>query len=89
MNTVRFQLAVSVVWYVAGPDQSQENPQGVRGMELHEWVFELEASLKQMGLEGGAVNASIAAVEEAQSNFGADLHFQCQRNRQTQSCHGN
>jgi hypothetical protein len=58
MSTLRFQLAVSLDGYVAGPDQSEEHPLGVGGMALHEWVFELEAWRKQQGQEGGVVNAS-------------------------------
>jgi hypothetical protein len=58
MSNVRFQLAVSLDGYVAGPDQSEENPLGVGGMDLHGWIFELKAWRKQQGLEGGQVNAS-------------------------------
>jgi hypothetical protein len=50
MSTFRFQLAVSLDGFVAGPDQSEENPLGVGGMELHQWVFRLEA---WRGVDGG------------------------------------
>jgi dihydrofolate reductase len=73
MSKLRFQLAVSLDGYVAGPDQSEENPLGVGGMDLHAWVFELEAWRKQQGMEGGGVNASTPVVEEAQSNVGATV----------------
>jgi dihydrofolate reductase len=73
MSTVRFQIAVSLDGYAAGPDQSEDNPLGVGGMDLHRWVFELEAWRKQQGLEGGEVNASSLVVEEAQSNVGATV----------------
>jgi hypothetical protein len=73
MSTFRFQLAVSLDGYVAGPDQSEENPLGVGGMNLHRWVFDLEAWRKQQGLEGGEINASTPVVEEAQSNVGATV----------------
>jgi dihydrofolate reductase len=71
MGTFRFQLAVSLDGFVAGPDQSEENPLGVRGLELHQWVFPLEVWRRQQGEEGGEVNASTPVVEEAQSNVGA------------------
>jgi dihydrofolate reductase len=71
MSTFRFQIAVSLDGYVAGPDQSEENPLGVGGMDLHRWVFDLEAWRRQQGLEGGEVNASNSVIEEAQSNVGA------------------
>jgi dihydrofolate reductase len=73
MSTVRFQIAVSLDGYAAGPDQSEGNPLGVGGMDLHRWVFELEAWRKQQRLEGGEVNASSPVVEEAQSNVGATV----------------
>jgi dihydrofolate reductase len=73
MSKVRFQLAISLDGYVAGPDQSAENPLGVGGMDLHAWVFELEAWRKLQGGAGGEVNASTTVVEEAQSNVGATV----------------
>jgi dihydrofolate reductase len=30
-------MSISLDGFVAGPDQSQDNPLGVRGMELHHW----------------------------------------------------
>ena len=71
MGEVRFQLAISLDGYAAGPDQSEEHPLGVGGMKLHEWVIELEAWRRQHGMDGGAVNASTQVVEEAQANAGA------------------
>jgi dihydrofolate reductase len=73
MSSFRFQLAVSLDGYVAGPNQSEENPLGVGGMDLHKWVFELEAWRRQQGQEGGDVSASTPVVEEAQSNIGATV----------------
>jgi dihydrofolate reductase len=73
MSTFRFQVAVSLDGYVAGPDQSEENPLGVGGLDLHQWVFQLEAWRNQHGQDGGEVNASTRVVEEAQSNIGATM----------------
>jgi len=71
MSVFRFQMAVSLDGYVAGANQSERDPLGVGGMQLHEWVFELEAWRREMGQEGGEVNASSPVVEEAQANVGA------------------
>ncbi|HET8525263.1 MAG TPA: dihydrofolate reductase family protein [Actinomycetota bacterium] len=71
MSVFWFQMAVSLDGYVAGPDQSEQDPLGVGGMRLHEWVFELEAWRSQMGEEGGEVNASTQVVVEARTNVGA------------------
>ncbi len=73
MSTCRFQLSVSLDGFVAGPDQSEENPLGVGGMDLHQWVLKLEAWRRQNGQEGGEVNASTPVIEEAQSNVGATV----------------
>jgi dihydrofolate reductase len=37
MSRVICHMSISLDGYVAGPDQSQDNPIGVRGLELHEW----------------------------------------------------
>jgi dihydrofolate reductase len=71
--STRFHLAISLDGYVAGPDQSVENPLGVGGEELHEWIVALEAWRGRHGLEGGEVNASASVVEELQSNVGATV----------------
>src|SRR5918912_1161522 len=71
MGIVSFQVAVSLDGYVAGPEQSEEHPLGVGGLELHRWMFALEAWRRQEGEEGGEVNASTKVVEEAQAGVGA------------------
>jgi dihydrofolate reductase len=73
MSRFRFQLSVSLDGFVAGPDQSEEHPLGVGGMQLHEWAVELEAWRRQHGLEGGEANASTPVMEEAQANVGATV----------------
>ena len=71
MSIVRFQVAISLDGYIAGPDQSRANPLGVGGMRLHEWMFELESWRAGMGLPGGLTNASSQVIEEARANVGA------------------
>ncbi len=73
MSQVKFQIAVSLDGFVAGPEQSVENPLGVGGEKLHDWAVELEAWRKPHGLEGGEVNASTSVMEEVQSNVGATI----------------
>ena len=73
MSKFRFHLSVSADGYVAGPDQSEENPLGVGGEQLHEWVIPLAAWRKPHGKEGGEVNASTSVVEELQRNVGAGV----------------
>ena len=64
---------MSLDGFVAGPDQSVENPLGVGGMRLHEWAFPLEVFRRMHGLEGGEVNASTTVLEEALANVGATI----------------
>src|SRR5436309_1878444 len=71
MTKVRFSLAMSLDGYVAGPEQSLDNPLGVGGMRLHDWAFPLAAFRREHGLEGGEVNASTPIVEETVANVGA------------------
>ncbi len=71
MGIVRFQVAVSLDGYLAGPDQTIDHPLGVGGEDLHRWMFDLEIWRRQVGEEGGIVNESTAVLEEAQANVGA------------------
>ena len=64
---------MSLDGFVAGPRQSVENPLGLGGMRLHEWVFALAVFRSSHGMEGGEVNASTPVVEEWQSNVGATV----------------
>jgi dihydrofolate reductase len=39
MSKVTCQIAMSLDGYVAGPDQSRDEPLGIGGERLHEWMF--------------------------------------------------
>lgn len=71
MAKLRFQIAISVDGFVAGPNPSEEHPLGEGGMQLHEWVFKLAAWRRPHGREGGETNASSAVFEESLENIGA------------------
>lgn len=71
MSKVKAQISVSADGYLAGPNQSEENPLGEGGMALHEWVFRLAAWRRPHGREGGEVNASSEVLEEATAGTGA------------------
>jgi len=73
MSKLRFGISMSLDGYVAGPDQSVENPLGVGGEGLHEWVIPLEAWRAPHGLEGGEVNESTPVVQAMLANVGATL----------------
>jgi dihydrofolate reductase len=64
---------MSLDGFVAGPGQSVQNPLGIGGMRLHEWVFPLEVWRSQHGMPGGEVNESSQVVEESLANVGATI----------------
>ena len=71
MGQVRLSLAMSLDGYIAGPGQSEEDPLGNGGMQLHEWAFELAAFRDAHSMEDGVVNESTPVVEEVVQNVGA------------------
>src|ERR671914_481826 len=73
MSNVRVHISVSADGYVAGPNQSLENPLGESGESLHDWLIALRAWREPHGMEGGDVNLSSAVVEESQANVGAEI----------------
>ncbi len=73
MSKLRMQISMSLDGFAAGPDQSVENPLGVGGTRLHDWVLPLAAWRSPHGLPGGEVNESTAIFEAALSNIGATI----------------
>jgi dihydrofolate reductase len=71
MARLRLGIAISQDGSTAGPQQSEENPLGIGGTQLHEWAFELAAWRAPHGMEGGEVNPSSEIVEESLANIGA------------------
>jgi len=47
-------FSVSADGFGAGPDQSLENPLGVGGEALHEWVFPTRTFQAMLGSPGGS-----------------------------------
>jgi dihydrofolate reductase len=73
MSKFRFNVTMSLDGFIAGSNQSVDNPLGVGGMRLHDWAFGLAAWRKPHGLEGGEVNPSTGVVEEHLANVGATV----------------
>jgi dihydrofolate reductase len=62
LSKLRFKISMSLDGFVAGPGQSVDNPLGIGGMRLHEWVFPLTVWRAMHGLQGGEVNESTKVV---------------------------
>ena len=46
-------IGTSLDGYAAGPDQSLDNPFGVNGNDLSEWMFSTRSARTLMGMDGG------------------------------------
>ena len=64
---------MSLDGFVAGPNQSLQEPLGTGGERLHEWVFPLEVWRRTHGRTGGEVNASTRVMEEELAGIGATI----------------
>jgi hypothetical protein len=73
MNKLRYHISISADGFVAGPNQSEENPLGEGGERLHDWVVSLAAWREAHDMQGGEVNASTPIVEENLVNVGAGV----------------
>lgn len=73
MSRLRCHISISADGFVAGPNQSEENPLGEGGMQLHDWVFPLAAWRESHGKPGGEVNESTSIMQETLENVGAGV----------------
>jgi dihydrofolate reductase len=73
MSKLRCHIAISLDGFVAGPNQSEENPLGEGGEQLHEWMIPLATWRRSHGKQGGEVNESTRIVEESRENIGAGV----------------
>ncbi len=73
MSKVKATITMSLDGYVAGPSQSTENPLGIGGEQLHEWLVPLKAFREGHGEEGGEVNSSTPIAEGILGGVGATI----------------
>lgn len=73
MSKLRLKISMSLDGFVAGPNQSVDNPLGIGGMRLHEWAFALAIWRDEHDTQGGVVNESTPVVEESLANIGATV----------------
>src|SRR5215510_7843556 len=73
MGQLKATITMSLDGYVAGPNQSEQEPLGVGGEQLHRWLIPLKAFREGHGGEGGEVNASTPIAEEILGNVGATI----------------
>jgi len=73
LSKLRLKISMSLDGFVAGPNQSVDNPLGIGGMRLHEWVFPLAVWRSMHGEQGGEVNESTKVIEESLADIGATV----------------
>ena len=71
MGIVTCQISISLDGFVAGPNQSLDNPIGEGGMRLHDWVFATASWHRQHGEGGGENSADSEVVDEVLRGVGA------------------
>jgi dihydrofolate reductase len=71
MAQVRLDISMSLDGFVAGPDPTLEEPLGVGGERLHEWVFGLRSFREHHGMTGGETNRDDEIVAEGIAATGA------------------
>ncbi|MCB0876101.1 MAG: dihydrofolate reductase family protein [Solirubrobacterales bacterium] len=73
MSNLRAYITTSADGYVAGPNQSIENPLGEGGDGIHDWAFKLRAFRRIHGDSGGDEGPSNDFTEEQLDGIGAQI----------------
>ena len=71
MHSVACHISISLDGYVAGPNQSLENPLGEGGERLHEWALATDSWQRHHGSEGGERTPDSDVVDEVVQDVGA------------------
>ena len=66
-------LTISVDGYAAGPDQNVDNPLGVGGERLHEWIFKTRYGRRMIGEEGGDEGLDDQFLARGDAGIGATI----------------
>jgi dihydrofolate reductase len=73
MGKLVLDISISLDGFVAGPNQSLNEPLGEGGEQLHEWVFPLKEWREPHGMESGETTAESPMVAEHLRNLGATI----------------
>jgi dihydrofolate reductase len=73
MGRLTFEISMSLDGFVAGPNQTLEEPLGKGGEQLHQWIFGLKSWRESHGKSGGESNVDSELVEQSIRNAGAEL----------------
>jgi dihydrofolate reductase len=73
MTRLICDISVSLDGFVAGPNQTLEQPLGAGGEQLHEWVTRLKIWRERHGMEGGESGPDDEVVAESVGRAGATI----------------
>ena len=73
MGKLILDISMSLDGFVAGPNQTLDEPLGEGGERLHEWAFETKAFRSSHGRDGGEDNADSEVMEGLLRNRGATV----------------
>ena len=66
-------VAISIDGYGAGPNQGVDNPLGVGGPGLHEWIFKTRTGRRMLGEEGGDEGLDDQFLVRGDAGIGATI----------------
>jgi dihydrofolate reductase len=73
MAKLTFDITMSLDGFIAGANQTLEQPLGDGGDRIHEWMYGLASFRERHGMDGGDTNADSEVLEESVANTGAVL----------------
>jgi dihydrofolate reductase len=73
MTSVISNLSISLDGYVAGPNQSIDNPLGEQGLRLHEWMFASAGFYRLFDEEGGEESPDSDLITRDWNRIGAHI----------------
>ena len=73
MSKLRFNITISLDGYVAGPNQSVENPLGEGAVHLHDWALPTKTLRSLHGDGGGETGINDDVFREGFENIGATI----------------
>jgi dihydrofolate reductase len=73
MAKLTLDISMSLDGFVAGPDQTLDEPLGKGGEQLHEWAFATKAWNESHGRPGGEAGADSEVIEELLRANGATI----------------
>jgi dihydrofolate reductase len=73
MAELTLDISMSLDGFIAGPNQTLDEPLGKGGEQLHEWAFAARSWREAHGLSAGEANTDSEVVEESLRNTGATV----------------